>query len=198
MFERLKREHGVTSIYLHSDNGNAMTASTMLGTLHRLGLVLSTSRPGVSDDNAFIEAFFKTVKYTAGYPAYFKDLEYARWWFAAIVNWYNREHRYSAIEYVTPHQRHTGDDLHLFQKRNATRDSAYARNPLRWSRDPSQYEQIKVVTLNAPPPIHVESCQKPLNQCDIYLDRFRCQVETFVRIGLSSALLLKNIHYHKA
>lgn len=54
--ERLKREHGVTSIYLHSDNGNAMVVSTMLDTLHSLGIVLSTSRPGVLDYNAFIQS----------------------------------------------------------------------------------------------------------------------------------------------
>jgi transposase InsO family protein len=160
MFERLKREHGVTSIYLHSDNGNAMTASTMLGTLHRLGVVLSTSRPGVSDDNAFIESFFKTVKYTAGYPAFFKDLEHARWWFAAFVNWYNNEHRHSAIGYVTPQQRHSGMDLQLFEKRNVTISRAHALNPSRWSRGPARHEKVAVVKLNSPPPISDESCQR--------------------------------------
>lgn len=160
MFERLKREHGVTSVYLHSDNGNAMTASTMLETLHRLGIVLSTSRPGVSDDNAFIESFFKTVKYTAGYPAYFKDLEHARWWFAAFVNWYNTEHRHSSIGYVTPQQRHAGTDMQLFEKRNATMSQAHARNPLRWSRGPTRHVKIEVVKLNAPVPIPDELCQR--------------------------------------
>jgi transposase InsO family protein len=160
MFERLKREHGVTTVYLHSDNGNAMTASTMLETLHRLGVVLSTSRPGVSDDNAFIESFFKTVKYTAGYPVFFKDLEHARWWFAAFVNWYNNEHRHSAIGYVTPQQRHAGTDLQVFEKRNATIARAHVLNPLRWSRGPARHEKIAVVRLNAPPPIPDESCQR--------------------------------------
>lgn len=159
MFERLKRDHGITGIYLHSDNGNAMTASTMLETLHRLGVVLSTSRPGVSDDNAFIESFFKTVKYTAGYPAVFKDSEHARWWFAAFVNWYNNEHRHSAIGYVTPYQRHSGSDMPLFEARNITLAKAFARNPLRWNRGPSFCERITEVRLNSPPPIPEIACQ---------------------------------------
>ncbi|NJL68735.1 MAG: transposase family protein, partial [Microcoleus sp. SM1_3_4] len=50
-------------LYLHSDNGNAMKAETLLITLYRLGVVPSRSRPRVSDDNAFIESFFKTLKY---------------------------------------------------------------------------------------------------------------------------------------
>jgi len=160
MFERLKREHGVKTVYLHSDNGNAMTASTMLETLHRLGVVLSTSRPGVSDDNAFIEAFFKTVKYTAGYPAYFKDMEHARYWFASFVNWYNNEHRHSAIGYVTPQQRHSGKDVALFEKRKATIRQAHTLNPVRWSRAPVRHEKIAVVKLNASPPLPDESCQR--------------------------------------
>ena len=87
----------------------------MLETLYRLGVVLSTSRPSASDDNAFIEAFSKTGKYTAAYPSFFKDLEHARWCFAGFVHWYNTEHRYSAIGYVTPQQRHTGVDVQLFE-----------------------------------------------------------------------------------
>ena len=160
LFERLKREHSIETIFLHSDNGNAMTAFTMLETLHRLGVVLSTSRPGVSDDNAFIESFFKTVKYTAGYPAFFKDLEHARWWFAAFVNWYNNEHRHSSIGYVTPKQRHADTDLKLFETRNATIGRAYALNPLRWSRGPARHNKILVVKLNSPPSIPEETCQR--------------------------------------
>lgn len=160
MFERLKKKHRVESIYLHSDNGNAMTASTMLETLYRLGIVLSTSRPRVSDDNAFIESFFKTVKYTAGYPTFFKDLAHARWWFAGFVTWYNNEHRHSGIGYVTPMQRHEGIDIELFQKRNRTIQNAYKKNPLRWSRSPAIHTQIKEVRLNSPLPLPDESCQR--------------------------------------
>ena len=35
--------------------------------------VTSFSRPGVSDDNPYIESFFKTTKYQAGYPKCFHE-----------------------------------------------------------------------------------------------------------------------------
>jgi len=43
-------------LVLHADNGGPMKGSTMLGTLQRLGVVASFSRPSVSDDNPFAEA----------------------------------------------------------------------------------------------------------------------------------------------
>lgn len=45
---------------LHSDNGAPMKGSTMLATLQSLGVSSSFSRPGVSDDNPFIESLFGT------------------------------------------------------------------------------------------------------------------------------------------
>jgi putative transposase len=50
-----------TPLYLHSDNGNAMKTETLLITLYRLKIIPSRSRHRVSDDNAFIESFFKTL-----------------------------------------------------------------------------------------------------------------------------------------
>ncbi len=55
-------------LVLHSDNGGPMRGSTMLTTLRHLGIVPSFSRPSVSDDNPFIESFFRTLKYRPGYP----------------------------------------------------------------------------------------------------------------------------------
>ena len=40
----------------------------------------------------------------------FADLESAREWAMAFVQWYNHEHRHSGIRYVTPAQRHAGED----------------------------------------------------------------------------------------
>ena len=56
------------TLVLHADNGGPMKGSTMLATLQRLGIIASFSRPSVSDDNAFIEALFRTMKYRPGYP----------------------------------------------------------------------------------------------------------------------------------
>ena len=63
--------HGVDSekLTLHSDNGGPMKGATMLATLQWLGIVPSFSRPSVSDDNAYSEALFKTLKYRPEYPS---------------------------------------------------------------------------------------------------------------------------------
>lgn len=45
-----------------------MKGSSLLTTLYELGIVPSNSRPRVSNDNAFIESFFKTVKYMLTFP----------------------------------------------------------------------------------------------------------------------------------
>ncbi|EGV27734.1 integrase catalytic region [Thiorhodococcus drewsii AZ1] len=40
----------------------------MLATLQRLGVAPSFSRPGVSNDNPYSEAIFKTLKYQPTFP----------------------------------------------------------------------------------------------------------------------------------
>lgn len=99
---------------LHSDNGSPMKGATLLATLQRLGVIASYNRPGVSNDNSFSESLFKTMKYHRFYPSQpFKDINEATQWVNHFVNWYNNEHRHSSIQFVTPHQRHTGEDKSL-------------------------------------------------------------------------------------
>lgn len=96
LFLRLAARLKVTGVRLHADNGNAMKAATFIMLLYRLGIMPSFSRPRTSDDNPFIESFFKTVKYSAGYPKYFDDIGHAERWFADFIHWYNEVHRHSA------------------------------------------------------------------------------------------------------
>jgi putative transposase len=96
---------------LHGDNGPSVKGTTVLAMLHWLGIAPSHSRPRVSDDNSYAEALFRTAKYRPEFPsAGFADLAEARQWAAGFVHWYNHEHRHSGIRYVTPAQRHTGED----------------------------------------------------------------------------------------
>ena len=95
-------------VVLHSDNGSPMKGATMLATLQALGVMPSLSRPSVSNDNPYSESLFKTLKYRPDYPARaFETLLAARQWVASFVNWYNLEHRHSAIRFVTPHERYS-------------------------------------------------------------------------------------------
>lgn len=104
----------------HGDNGATLKATTVLAMLHWLGIKPSYSRPLVSDDNAFAEALFRTAKYRPEFPATgFDDLNAARSWATEFVQWYSVEHRHSGIRYVTPAQRHAGEDSALLAARHA-------------------------------------------------------------------------------
>ena len=127
--------HGVQRhrLVLHSDNGSPMKAATMLATLQRLGVMPSFSRPAVSNDNAYSEALFRTLKFTPAWPqAPFADVDAARRWVARFVHWYNTEHRHSGIEFVTPQQRHHGEHVQILRNRQQVYEAARAAHPLRW------------------------------------------------------------------
>ena len=134
---------------LHGDNGSTLKATTVLAMLNWLGVKPSYSRPRVSDDNAFVESLFKTAKYRPEFPASgFADLEDSRAWGRDFVHWYNFEHRHSGIRYVTPAQRHAGEDLAILQARHQTYLLARERHPARWSGRTRDWSPIVAVTLN--------------------------------------------------
>lgn len=134
---------------LHSDNGSPMKGATLLATLQQLGVMPSFSRPRVSDDNPYSEALFRTAKYRPEYPSGpFASLEAARDWVRWFVDWYNHEHLHSGIRFVTPAQRHAGDDVDILAKRRAVYEAARARHPERWSTSTRDWSRVEVVRLN--------------------------------------------------
>ena len=138
--------HQVT---LHSDNGSPMKGATMLATLQQLGVIPSFSRPSVSNDNPFSESLFRTLKYRPEYPEQpFADLSAARAWVQGFVDWYNEEHLHSAINFVTPEQRHRGEDGDILAKREQVYKQAQSENPSRWSGEIRNWDPVKEVYLN--------------------------------------------------
>lgn len=134
---------------LHSDNGGPMKGATMLATMHKLGIVPSFSRPRVSDDNAYAEALFRTLKYCPQYPSKgFATVEDARAWVARFVTWYNDVHLHSSIGFVTPASRHAGDDIAILDERRKTYVAARELQPARWSRHTRPWARPAIVTLH--------------------------------------------------
>jgi putative transposase len=134
---------------LHGDNGATLKATTVLAMLHWLGIEPSYSRPRVSDDNAFAEALFRTAKYRPEFPLKgFANLDTARQWAAHFVHWYNNEHRHSGIRYVTPAQRHAGQDGRVLAARHAVYQDARQCNPQRWRGQTRNWTPVGAVTLN--------------------------------------------------
>jgi len=136
-------------LVLHSDNGGPMKGATMLATMEKLGVTSSFSRPRVSDDNPFSESCFRTLKYRPEYPDRpFASLDDARAWVARFVEWYNHEHRHSAIRFVTPAQRHDGEERELLVKRQDLYEQARHRHPRRWTGPCRNWSPVETVELN--------------------------------------------------
>lgn len=160
LFKNICNKLNVTGIRLHSDNGAPMKSANMLATLFFLGVIPSFSRPRVSNDNPYSESLFKTLKYTAGYPGYFRKLEDARNWMEKFENWYNYEHRHSMINYVTPMQRHNGEDKNILEIRKETYEKAKMKNPERWSKHCKNWEYKEKVYLNMRKNININNTSK--------------------------------------
>jgi len=136
-------------LVLHGDNGSPIKGQTVQVMLGKLGITASFSRPRVSDDNAFVESVFRTCKYVPHFPQTgFASLEAAREWVHSFVDWYNHQHKHRGINYVTPHQRHTGQDIEILAKRHAVYQKARERHPQRWSRDTRNWSRVGTVWLN--------------------------------------------------
>jgi len=145
------------TLILHSDNGSPMKGATMLGTMQKLGVMPSFSRPSVSNDNPYSESLFKTLKYHPGLPEKpFDTVDEAREWVAGFQHWYNEVHQHSAIKFVTPGQRHRGEDRVILNKRVALYAMARAAMPERWSGACRNWARPSVVSLN--PVKSVQNC----------------------------------------
>jgi putative transposase len=152
-------------VILHSDNVGPMKGATMLATLQALGVMPSLSRPGVDNDNPFLESLFKTLKYRPAYPLRaFDTLFAARAWVTVLVRWYKQEHRHSAIRFVTPAQRHANLDQQILDRRAMLYEAAKQRNPLRWKGPTRNWKRVKTVHLNPDQIVNFEPAKRDHRQ----------------------------------
>ena len=136
-------------LVLHADNGSPMKSQTMQSKLYDLGIIPSHSRPKVSNDNPYSESLFRALKYCPRWPSEgFESLEAARKWVGQFVDWYNHEHRHSQIRFITPAQRHRGEDSTILTCRKQVYEQAKAANPARWSGQTRNWDPVGPVALN--------------------------------------------------
>lgn len=136
-------------LVLHADNGSPMKSFTMQAKLYDLGIVASHSRPRVSNGNPYSESLFRTLKYCPQWPRNgFESVEVARSWVHKFVQWYNTQHRHSGIRYVTPDEKHRGEDVEILRRRKTVYEAARKKHPGRWSQQTRNWEPIETVSLN--------------------------------------------------
>ncbi|MFD2763528.1 IS3 family transposase [Micromonospora eburnea] len=121
---------------VHADRGAAMTSKTVTQLLTDLKIGRSHSRPKTSNDNPYIEASFKTLKYDPSFPDRFGSIQHARQHCEAFYTYYNHEHRHSGIGLHTPASVHHGTAGQIREQRQQTLDAAWVTHPERFGRRP--------------------------------------------------------------
>ena len=147
-------KQGVDSgqLTIHADRGSPMVAQPVAHLFADLGVTKSHSRPHVSNDNPFSESQFRTLKYRPEFPERFGSFEDAHAYCGWFFNWYNDDHRHSAIGYHTPADVHYGRAESVRARRAQVLDAAYAAHPERFVNKPPQPPQLPTVAWINPPP----------------------------------------------
>jgi len=123
--------HGIPHV-VHADRGTSMTSKPVADLLEDLGVTRSHSRPKVSNDNAYSEAWFKTLKYAPVFPDRFACLADARAFMTDFVAWYNEAHHHAGIGLHTPAEVHYGRHHTVREVRQQTLATARAAHPERF------------------------------------------------------------------
>ena len=113
-----------------------MKSDTLAQLLAELGVTRSFSRPHVSNDNAFSEAQFKTLKYQPDYPGRFQSPPQAQGFMQEFFGWHNDAHAQSASPEFTPADVFHGRVEAVRVVRQAALDAAYAAHPERFPNGP--------------------------------------------------------------
>ena len=166
--------HGIerSQLTLHADRGSSMRSKLVAQLLADLGVTKTHSRPHVSNDNAFSEAGFKTLKYRPDFPERFGCIEDARAYCIDFFGWYNGEHYHSGIGLNTPNDVHYGRAGQRHDDRELVLAAAHAARPERFVRGAPHAPRLPTaVWIN-----------KPADQSD----QFRDQPDQSDQIAISS------------
>ena len=149
-----KQKIPLGQLTLHADRGSAMISKPLALLLADLGITKSHARPHVSNDNPYSEAHFKTMKYRPDYPEFFGSLVDARAWAQPFFQWYNHEHKHSALGLLPPAVVHYGQAPTVLRARQQVLYQAYAAHPERFVKGPPTLATLpQEVWINRPQPV---------------------------------------------
>lgn len=118
-------------LIVHADNGRPMRSKNLRGLFSALKVAASYGRPHTSNDNAFAESLFATMKGRVSFPEFFQNLDAARTFCLEFFTWYNNFHLHSSLDYATPHSVHQGLHGKLFEARNILMEDNRKAHPSR-------------------------------------------------------------------
>lgn len=150
LFNNAFTRQGCTPQVIHADNGAVMRAGTVRELMAAVQVHASYSRPRVSNDNAFAEALFKTVKYDLAYPERFDSLEHARDWAQEFFEQYNTSHHHASLAGHTPARVHDGTWQQTHDQWTATKTAYATQHPARHPRQPVTPTPPDTVWINKP------------------------------------------------
>lgn len=133
---------------VHSDNGSAMTSNHVRSTLGGKSVTCSYIRPGVSNDNAYIESWFATVKSDHAYPRAFNDIDQAIEWMTEWVDYYNHRHCHGGLAGYTPASVHDGSWVDTARDRQNKLDEHFRQHAGRYRKPPQIPTPNTTVTIN--------------------------------------------------
>jgi putative transposase len=136
LVESVKEAYALLPEHLTSDRGSAMKSSYTKQVIKELlGAPVHFGRPHTPDDQAWIEAFIKTLKYHRDAPRSFKIVDDIVQWLDRVPNIYNND-PHSSLSYVTPLQALSGQKEVILdqRKQNLARARALRYNAWKSSR----------------------------------------------------------------
>ena len=125
-------EHLATKVVAHSDRGSAMKASSTQRVIKELlGAPVHFGRPHTPDDQGWIEAFIRTLKYHRDAPQSFKLVDDILQWLNRAPDIYNND-PHSSLSYVTPLQALSGQKEVILNQRKQNLATARALRYNAW------------------------------------------------------------------
>jgi len=93
--------HGIPEI-VNSDQGCQFTSEVWVNMLKEQGILISMTGKGRSNDNAYIERLWRSLKYEQIYLHNYKTIKELKRELPGIINWYNYERPHQSLDYLTP------------------------------------------------------------------------------------------------
>lgn len=138
-------EHLFEKLLAHSDRGSAMKAAHTKNIIKELlGAPIHYGRPHTPDDQAWIEAFIKTLKYHREAPVSFATVDDIAQWFKCFPDIYNND-PHSSLKYVTPLQALLGQQEVILNQRKQNLLSARKLRYVFWQKNRASVCECAVV-----------------------------------------------------